>query len=142
MTADNVAQTAPVPVIAGAPGGDSRVDEIKRTTGPQTTNGRRWEVQLSASPSDEWLALFRASGEPFARAIPQRLEFAGAAAVFKSETEEVEHWIEAIDKWIASTNAKYVTIRERSRQERFDQLEAHTKEQERVQELNDRFKNL
>jgi hypothetical protein len=118
------------------------VDEIKRTTGPQTMNGRRWEVQLSASPSDEWLALFRASGEPAARALPHRLEFAGAAAVFKADTEEVEQWIEAIDKWIASTNARYLIIREQARRERFDRLEADTKEGERVQALNDRFKNL
>lgn len=119
-----------------------QVDEIKRTTGPQTTNGRRWEVQLSAIPPGEWLGLFKASGESSAKALPQRVEFDRASAVFKSAEDEVEHWIESIDKWIASTNARYLMTVEQVRRERFDRIDAETKEKERIQRLNDRFKNL
>jgi CheY-like chemotaxis protein len=68
---------------------NTRPDEIKRTTGPQTANGRRWEVQLSATPSSEWLQLFRGSGEASARALPQRVEFDTTAAYFKSEEDQV-----------------------------------------------------
>jgi hypothetical protein len=117
----------------------AQVDEIKRTSGPQTTNGRRWEVQLSASPSGAWLALFK---EFSARVLPQRVEFDRAAAVFKSEEDQVAHWVESIDKWIASTNARYRMTLEQVWRERFDRVDAEMKEKERIQRMNDRFKDL
>ena len=121
---------------------NTRVDEIKRTTGPQTVNGRRWEVQLSATPSSEWLQLFRGSGEASARALPQRVEFDRASASFKSDEDQVEHWVASIDKWIASTNARYLMILDRARREQLDRVDAETKEKERIQRLNERFKSL
>lgn len=120
----------------------TQVDEIKRTTGPQTTNGRRWEVQLSGIPPGEWLQLFKVSGESSAKALPKRVEFDRASAVFTSDEAQVEHWIEAIDKWIASTNARYLMSLEQVRRERFDRLDAEAKEKDRIQRLNDRFKDL
>jgi len=114
-------------------------DEIKRTSGPQTTNGRRWEVRLSALPSAAWLEIFK---EFSARVLPQRVEFDRAAAIFKSEEDGVQHWVESIDKWIASTNARHVTNVERTWRERLDRVDAETREKDRIQRLNDRFKDL
>lgn len=119
-----------------------QVDEIKRTSGPQTTNGRRWEVQLSGSPPGPWLELFKVSGESSAKVHPQRVEFDRAAAVFKSEEDQVEHWIESLDRWIASTNARHLAALEQVRRERFDRFDIEAKERERIQRLNDRFKDL
>jgi len=118
------------------------VDVIKRTTGPQTTDGRRWEVQLSATPPVEWMELFKLSGEPSARAVPQRVEFDRTSAYFKSAEDEVEYWVASIDRWIASTNAKHQRTLEEARQQRANRLDAQTKERERIQRLNDRFRNL
>lgn len=118
------------------------MDEIKRTTGPQTTNGRWWEVQLSASPPPDWLELFKLSGESSARALPQRVEFDRTSAAFKSDEDQVEHWIASIDKWIASTNARHLMTVERARRERLERGDAEAKERERIQGLNDRFKDL
>jgi hypothetical protein len=120
----------------------TQVDEIKRTTGPQTTNGRRWEVQLSATPPSEWLALFKVSGEATAKVVPKLVEFDRAAALFKCEEDQVEHWIESLDKWIASTNARYRMGLEQVWRERFDRVDAATKEKERIERLNARFKDL
>ena len=121
----------------------SSMDEIKRTSGPQTTNGRRWEVQLSAIPSSRWLEIFKMSGESSqAKALPQRVEFDRGSAFFNSDEDQVEHWIASIDRWIASTNARYQAILEQARRERFDRLDAEMKEKERIQQLNDRFRNL
>ena len=120
----------------------SAADEIKRTTGPQTMNGRRWEMQLSAEPTREWLALFRASGESLAKTRPDRVEFDRASVAFRSEEDQVERWIESIDGWIASTNAKYAITLERVWRERLDRADAETKEGDRIQRMNDRFKNL
>lgn len=118
------------------------MDEIKRTTGPQTTNGRWWEVQLSAVPPPDWLELFKVSGESSAKAVPQRVEFDRASAAFKCDAEQVEHWIASIDKWIASTNARHLMTLERARRECFERGDAEAKERERIQQLNDRFKDL
>ena len=85
----------------------TRMDEIKRTTGPETKNGTQWEVQLSAEPRREWLELFKLSGESSPTAVPQRVVFDRTTAFFKSDEQHVEHWIQSIDKWIASTNARY-----------------------------------
>lgn len=120
----------------------TQVDAIKRTTGPQTTNGRRWEVQLSATPSVEWMELFKVAGESSARAVPQRVEFDRTSAYFRSDEDQVEYWVASIDRWIAATNAKYLRILEQVRQQRVDRLDAETKERERIQRLNDRFKDL
>ena len=119
-----------------------QVDEIKRTTGPQTTNGRRWEVQLSATPPGEWLALFKVSGEASAKADPKRVEFDRASVVFKCDEDQVKHWIESIDKWMASTNARYRMGLEQVWRERFDRVDAEAKEKERIEQLNQRFKDL
>lgn len=119
-----------------------QVDEIKRTTGPRTTNGKWWEVQLSAAPPPDWLELFKVSGESSARALPRRVDFDRDSAAFKSDEVEVEHWVASIDKWIASTNARYLMTVEQARRARSEHGEAEAKERERIQRLNDRFKDL
>ena len=117
-------------------------DEIKRTSGPQTTDGKRWEVQLSATPSREWRDLFKTSGESSSTVVPRRLEFDRACVVFQSDEDHVKPWIESIDKWIASTNARRRVSVEQVRRERSDRLDADFRERERIRQLNDRFRDL
>ena len=120
----------------------THVDEIKRTTGPQTTNATRWEVQLNASPSREWIELFKVSGGCSKIAPPSRVEFDRATAVFKSDEDHVAQWIGSIDRWIASTNARHRLRLEQVHRERADRVEAVVRETARIQQLNDRFKDL
>lgn len=56
--------------------------------------------------------------------------------------DQVEHWVASLDKWIASTNARYLMILDRARLERLDRVDAETREKERIQRLNERFKHL
>src|SRR5439155_629686 len=74
--------------------GLTRTDVIKRTTGPETTNGSRWEVQLSATPPPEWLEFFKQSGAASASSAtsprPQRVTFDRACVVFKCDEDHVE----------------------------------------------------
>ena len=128
--------------MTDGPGSFTQVDEIKRKTGPQTINGRRWEVQLSATPPIEWMALFRVSGESSAKAVPQRVEFDRTSAYFKSDEDQVEHWVASIDKWIASTNTRYLMSLDQVRRDQLDRVDAEAKEKDRIQRMNDRFKNL
>ena len=117
-------------------------DEIKRTSAPQTTNGKRWQVELSATPSREWRDLFKASGEVSSAVAARRLEFDQASLAFDSDEAHVKPWIEAIDAWLASTNARQRINLERVRRERSERLDADAKERERIRQMNDRFKDL
>ncbi len=121
-------------------------DGIKRTTAPHTTNGSVWEVQLSAVPAREWLEFFKRSGgasaSPAAAPQPGRVTFDRASAVFKSSEHQVEAWIEAFDKWIAWTDARYAMSLDEANRERSNRLDAEARERERIQQMNERFKNL
>jgi len=141
------------PTVGGQPMSDStahtgltRTDGIKRTTAPQTTDGSRWEVQLSAAPPPEWLECFKRSGEasasPAGSPQPQRVVFDRASAVFKSDADHVEQWIAAIDIWTARTEARYTMRLDAASRARSTRLDAEAKQRERIQQLNGRFKNL
>ena len=124
----------------------TRTDVIRRTTGPETTNGSRWEVQLSAPPPPGWLEFFKhAAGTTASSATaprPQRVTVDRASIVFKSDEDHVEQWIEAIDKWIAWTEARYIMSLDEASRQRSMRLEDEAKQRERIQQMNDRFKNL
>ena len=120
----------------------TRTEAIKRTTAPATTDGSRWQVELSAIPTREWLAFFKVSGKAAGAASPQVLVFDRASASFKSDENNVEHWIESIDKWIAWTNTRYLASLDEASRARSSRLDEEAKQRERIQQLNDRFKNL
>ena len=126
--------------------GLTRMDVIRRTTGPETTNGSRWEVQLSATPPPAWLEFFKQAGGASASSAtaprPQRVTFDRASIVFKSDEDHVEQWIEAIDKWIAWAEARYVMSLDEESRQRSIRLDDEAKQRERIQQLNERFKNL
>ncbi|MBI2205462.1 MAG: hypothetical protein HYU41_16570 [Candidatus Rokubacteria bacterium] len=118
------------------------MDEINRTSPPATKNGTQWEVQLNAIPTPEWLDLFKVSGEGSVTASPQRVVFDRNVLVFKSDESRVEHWVQSIDKWMASTNARAAMRFESASRERAAREDAETKERERIRQLNERFKDL
>ncbi|PYN04572.1 MAG: hypothetical protein DME02_21455 [Candidatus Rokuibacteriota bacterium] len=124
----------------------TRTDVVRRTTGPETTNGSRWEVQLSATPPPEWLEFFKQSGGPPASSAaaprPQRVTFDRASIVFKSDEDHVEQWIQAIDRWIAWAEARYAVSLDEASRQRSMRLDDEARQRERIQQLNDRFKNL
>jgi hypothetical protein len=128
------------------PTGLTRTDVIRRTTGPETTNGSRWEVQLSATPPPAWLEFFKHAGGASASSAtaprPQRVTFDRASIAFKSDEDHVEQWIEAIDKWIAGAEARYVMSLDEASRQRSMRLDDEAKQRERIKQMNDRFKNL
>jgi hypothetical protein len=123
-----------------------RTDAIRRTTGPETTNGSRWEVQISATPPPAWLEFFKQAGGASASSAtaprPQRVTFDRASIVFKSDEDRVEEWIVAIDKWMAGAEARYVMSLEEESRQRSMRLDDEAKQRERIQQMNERFKNL
>ena len=120
---------------------------IKRASAPATADGTRWEVQLSAVPSPQWLEFFKQTEEASsssggASPRPRRVTFDPASLVFKSDEDHVERWIEAIDQWIAWADTRYrASLDEESRQ-RSLRLDDAANKRERIVRLNDRFRNL
>lgn len=119
-----------------------RVDVIKRTTPPETADGVRWHVQLSAAPPRQWLEFFKSAGRSDGTTSPQLVVFDRASANFKSDEQHVEQWIEALDRWIESADARYRASVEEGHRERSLKLDAEAKHRDRVQQMNERFKNL
>ena len=115
------------------------IDDIKRTSAPETRDGRQWQVQLNATPSRDWLALFKL---PAASSRPQRVAFDRDTAGFKSDDAHVEQWIRFIDEAIAETNARHAARLDQASRARARREDAETSERERIRLLNDRFKNL
>ena len=116
--------------------------EIKRVGPPTTRNLTDWTVALSNTPDAEWQTAFMHAGEHSAIAVPRRVVFDWAAIVFKSNEEQVPHWIEYIDKWIAAANRKYadrIAAEERKRQH---SAEGGRQIADRAREATERFKNL
>jgi len=103
-------------------------------------------VQLSATPPPAWLEFFKQAGGASASSAtaprPQRVTFDRASIVFKSDEDHVEQWIEAIDKWIAWAEARYVMSLDEASRQRSIRLDDEAKQRERIQQLNERFKNL
>ncbi len=88
------------------PEASTHPDEIKRTSGPQTKRqALGGPAQRDPIPRVAG-GLFKTIGE-FSRTVaPRRLEFDQACVVFESDEDHVKPWIESIDKWFASTNAR------------------------------------
>jgi hypothetical protein len=143
MTGDSE-QTASTSTVQSAPARSILADVITRTTGPATTNGRQWEVQLSAIPPRDWLEFFKSAGGASAPPAfsPPRVVFDRASATFTSDADHVERWIAAIDTWMARTNTRYRDRLDEVSQERSTRMEAEAQQRLRIQQLNDRFKNL
>jgi hypothetical protein len=121
---------------------NTETEAIRRTTPPETTDGVRWAVQLSATPPRQWLEFFKVSARSDGTTTPQLVVFDRASATFKSDEHHVVQWIEALDRWIAATDARYRLSMDEAHRERSVKLDAEAKQRERVQQLNDRFKNL
>ena len=118
------------------------MEVIRRTSPPATTDGARWSVELSATPPRLWLDFFKAAAKSDGTTSPMLVVFDRASASFKSDEDHVVQWIEALDRWIAATDARYRLSVDEAHRERSVKLDAEAKQRERVQQLNDRFKNL
>ena len=123
-----------------------RADVIKRTTAPCTKDGSRWEVELSAVPSREWLEFFKKAGEASASSVaalqPGRVTFDRASAVFKSDEHHVEEWIASLDRWITWAETRYIMSLDEAARERTLRLDTEARQRERIHQLNERFKDL
>jgi hypothetical protein len=150
---DDIERTEPAPEQPSAetpaprPTAPAWTGFIKRASAPATADGTRWEVQLSAVPSSPWLEFFKEAegASPSASGAsprPRRVTFDQASIVFKSDEDHVERWIEAIDKWIAWADRRYIANLEEESRQRSLRLDDAANKRERIVRLNDRFRDL
>jgi hypothetical protein len=116
--------------------------EIKRVGPPTTRNLTDWNVALSNTPDGEWQTAFMHAGEHSAIAVPRRVVFDWAAIVFKSNEDQVPHWVEYIDKWIDEANRTYAARLEADQRRRQHTAEGGRQIADRAREATERFKNL
>jgi hypothetical protein len=116
--------------------------EIKRVGPPTTRNLTEWNVALSETPNSEWQTAFMRAGDHSAIAVPRRVVFDWAAIIFKSNEDQVPHWIEHIDKWIASANRQCADRVAADARKREHSAEGGRDIAQRAREATERFKNL
>ncbi|MGH7279464.1 MAG: hypothetical protein ACREJG_12365 [Candidatus Rokuibacteriota bacterium] len=118
------------------------MDQIKRIGPPTTSNGLEWTVPLSSEPSQNWMKLFKAAGESSLVPHPRTVHFSGDTMFFKSPEDQVPRWIELITQWIAATNDGHRReVDERYQRETTEAREADAG-RKRIQDMNQRFKDL
>lgn len=116
--------------------------DITRVGPPTTKNLTEWTIPLSNAPDSEWQTAFMQADSHSATAVPRRVVFDWAAIVFKCNEDQVPHWIEHIDKWIAAANRKRserIAADDRKRQRA---AEGGRQIADRAREATERFKDL
>jgi hypothetical protein len=120
----------------------ARFTDIQRSGPPTTRNGREWVIPISLQPADEWLQFFRAeAGEasgvaewvPNARSIQLQ---------FRSSPDDVPHNVQSIDRWIAQANERYRNWLQEAHRKGDERRRGEQTEADRVQGLNERFRDL
>ncbi len=122
--------------------------EISRVEGPQTKNLRDWTVKLSAAPRQQWQAVFMQGSpneaEMSVRALRSKVQFHESSLSFPSDANEdnVRHWVDMIDKWIAAANQRYADHLVAVEQERAAVAQKSAEHESRIREANEKFRKL
>jgi hypothetical protein len=123
-------------------------EEIKRNGSPKATDLKGEEftftVTLSEPPSKEWSRLF---GDPDPAETtplcsPKRVGMMHQAIVFKSEEANVAAWVQHLDRWIARANRALAEQEVAEKKRKAEELRLQEDKQKRIQEVNERFKDL
>jgi len=91
--------------------------QILRATGPKPVgeqNGRfSWTVPLNAAPTREWLKFFNTPNESGSVCMPSLVSFHHRDLVFPAREDQITEWMESIDLWINTANARVAAAEER-----------------------------
>ena len=90
---------------------------IQRATGPQPIGEQKgefsWTIPLSATPSREWLKFFNTPSELAGACMPSLVSFHHRDLVFPAREDQITEWMESIDLWINTANARVAAAEER-----------------------------
>jgi hypothetical protein len=115
---------------------------IRRSGPPTTHDCVTWRVPLSGAPSVEWEQAFRAADESTAVARARGVQFEPAALTFRSSEDDVPAWVERIDAWIAGANQARADTGAARRREAARTEQQSDARRQKVNEANDKFRDL
>jgi hypothetical protein len=127
------------------------MEEIKRTGPPKASteeqhgnigNMHLWAVTLSSLPSDRWLSAFKNPGSSTAVIHPGLLRFERGLLFFRSDEKDVPEWVNTLDQWIDNANKVTATHAEQEGRRLAEQSARHQAETQRIEKMNEKFKNL
>ena len=91
--------------------------QILRVAGPkpvgEQNGGFSWTVPLNAAPTREWLKFFNTPDESGSVCMPSLVSFHNRDMVFPAREDQITQWMEAIDLWMATANARVAVADER-----------------------------
>ncbi len=121
-------------------------EEIKRVGPPKATDLKgeefTWAVQLSQPPSREWSRLFSDPAETTVLCHPKKLGMMHQTLVFKCEESHLAAWIQHVDKWITAANQALLEGEAAEKRRKAEQLKQEEEKKRRVDEINEKYKNL
>ena len=120
----------------------ARFTDIQRSGPPTTRNGREWVIPISGQPAVEWLEFFRA-GAGDASGVAEWVPNAQSIQLrFRSSPDDVPQNVQSIDAWIAQANGQYRSWLEEAHRKGDERRRGEQTEADRVQGLNERFRDL
>jgi hypothetical protein len=122
------------------------VGEIKRT-GPPTARDVKgkivtWALTLNAMPDKEWRQFFLQTRDTTVVCSPQGVAMYQGLLVFESLESDVSTWITFIDRWMATANTRYAEWAAAHRPSAAEGGADPRNREQRLHELNEKFKNL
>lgn len=120
----------------------ARFADIQRSGPPTTQNGSEWVVPVSGQPAAEWLEFFKAEAGDASRVVEWVPNDRSIQLQFRSSPDDVPHNVQSIDRWIAQANEHYRSWLEEAHRKGDERRRGEQTEADRVQSLNERFRDL
>ena len=120
----------------------ARFTDIQRSGPPTTRNGREWAIPISLQPADEWLQFFKTEAGDVSVVVEWVRNARSIQLQFRSSPDDVPHNVQSIDRWIAQANEQYRTWLQEAHRKGDERRRGEQTEADRVQGLNERFRDL
>ena len=126
------------------------MEEIKRTGPPKASseaseahgNMYTWGISLNYLPSERWVSAFKNPGSITSVIQPGLVRFERGLLLFRSEEKDVPEWVKTLDQWIDSANRVMAAHVEQETRRLAEQSARHQAEARRIEDMNEKFKNL
>jgi hypothetical protein len=117
--------------------------DVRRSGPPTTLNGSEWSIPISAQPPDEWLGFLKEeSGKDTSVVMKWGVNVRLVQLEFTCTPDNVPRSVAVIDRWIIRANDQYRSWLDAAHRRSSERRRDAQTEADRVQDLNERFKNL
>ncbi|HEV8584112.1 MAG TPA: hypothetical protein VGT02_03980 [Methylomirabilota bacterium] len=122
------------------------MSEIKRMGPPAARDVRgkafTWTIPLNQMPDQLWKRYFSETKDTSIVCSPWKVSIYQGQMIFESEETDLVNWVKFIDKWMGVANKRYTEWEAEQRRLRGADDKDRRDRDERLSEMNEKFKNL